>query len=91
MFDVASTTIARTDRKAGVAAYQWNMRKAKTAPPYKKADAVSNMHFCDLCFYHKSLDDAIDAVKSIEDFKWGDDLRKYKNQAYIFQRQRKEL
>jgi hypothetical protein len=53
----------------------------KTAPSYKKADAVSNMHFCDLFFYHKSLDDAIDAAKGIEDFKWRHDLRKYTNQG----------
>jgi hypothetical protein len=41
-------------RKAGVIAYQWNTRKGedpRTAPSYRKADAVSNMHFCDLFFF----------------------------------------
>jgi hypothetical protein len=39
-----------------------------TGPPL--ALVVSNMHFCDLFFYHKSLDDATDALKDIDDFKW---------------------
>ncbi|KAN0069718.1 hypothetical protein V8E54_012024 [Elaphomyces granulatus] len=59
--------VYKREEKAGVAAYQWNMRKGedpKTAPSYKKADAVSNMHFL-----RSSSDDAIDAAKGVEDFK----------------------
>ncbi|KAJ5086515.1 hypothetical protein NUU61_007822 [Penicillium alfredii] len=71
----------------GVTAYQWNTKKdakdPNTAPPYNKADAVSNMHFCDIFFNYKKLDDTIKDLKDIDDFRWRYDLDKYRNQAYI--------
>jgi hypothetical protein len=75
-------------RKSGVVAYQWNTKKdaedPNTAPSYDKADAVSNMHFCDQFFYYQKLDEAVDAVKDSDDFKWRYDVSKYKNQGMSY-------
>ncbi|KAL4811263.1 hypothetical protein BDV18DRAFT_7414 [Aspergillus unguis] len=73
--------------RPGLAAYQWNTKtdasNPNNAPFYNKADAVSNMHFCDIFFQYKKLDDAVDASKDVDNFMWRYDLSKYKNQAYI--------
>ena len=74
-------------RRPGVVAYQWNTKTdatdPNTAPSYDKADAVSNMHFCDQFFYYKKLDEAVDAVKDMDNFKWRYDVSKYKNQGTL--------
>ncbi|KAL2830891.1 hypothetical protein BDW59DRAFT_158326 [Aspergillus cavernicola] len=74
-------------RCGAVVAYQWNTKtdatNPNTAPVYNKADALSNMHFCDRFFDYKKLDEAVTGQVDNDDFKWRYDLTKYKNQAYI--------
>ncbi|KAK2865064.1 hypothetical protein FQN49_003942 [Arthroderma sp. PD_2] len=64
--------------KSGVGAFTWNTRGGNGPN-----DAVANIHFCNLFFFHRQLDEQLDMNKKSDDDTFKYDLEKYRSKADI--------